>query len=223
MPQREQPLSPKQQRFVEEYLVDLNATAAYRRAGYKARSDNAAAVEGHKLLRNPKIDAAVRAAQANRSQRTGIAADRVLQELARIAFADPRQLYQADGSLKSVKDLDDDTAATVASVEVFEEFQGRGEDREQTGTTRKLKHWNKVEALGKLAQHLGLLDPRKPLQVDITSGGKPLDRNSLTPADIAAAAALVGMAGAGVPPHSGPQPVDPARPAPPAAPAPPPR
>lgn len=74
-------LSAKRQRFVEEYLVDLNAAAAYRRAGYTARSDNVAAVEGHRLLSDPKIAAAISAAQAARSERTLITADEVIQGL----------------------------------------------------------------------------------------------------------------------------------------------
>lgn len=49
-------LTDKQKRFVDEYLIDLNATQAYKRAGYSVKSDNAAAVEGLKLLRNPKIE-----------------------------------------------------------------------------------------------------------------------------------------------------------------------
>ncbi|PAE74486.1 terminase small subunit [Bacillus velezensis] len=48
-------LTPKRKRFVDEYLIDLNATQAYIRAGYKVKSESVAAVESHKLLRNPKI------------------------------------------------------------------------------------------------------------------------------------------------------------------------
>ena len=74
-------LTPKRRRFVEEYLIDLNAAAAYRRAGYRVRNDNVAAVEGHRLLSNPNIAAAVAAAQQSRAERVGLAADEVLAEL----------------------------------------------------------------------------------------------------------------------------------------------
>lgn len=84
-------LTPKQQRFVDEYLVDLNATQAAIRSGYSRRS---AAEQGHDLLRKPQVAAAVQAGQAARAERTGITADRVLTELARIAFADHRQLVE---------------------------------------------------------------------------------------------------------------------------------
>src|SRR4051794_39135134 len=74
-------LTGRQRRFVEEYLVDLNATAAYRRAGYEPRNDNVAAVQAHKLLKNAKVQEAVRAASEARSQRTEITQDYVLHQL----------------------------------------------------------------------------------------------------------------------------------------------
>ncbi len=80
-------LTEKQKPFVEEYLVDLNAAAAYRRAGYKVSKEAIAKLEGHRLLTKPLIIAAVSAAQGKRSQRTQITADQVLAELARIGFS----------------------------------------------------------------------------------------------------------------------------------------
>ncbi|QGP80014.1 terminase small subunit [Sphingobium sp. CAP-1] len=86
-------LSPKQQRFVEEYLVDLNATAAYRRAGYAAKG-NAAEVNANRLLRNAKVAAAISAAMAARSERTEISQDMVIREWLAIAMADPNEVIQ---------------------------------------------------------------------------------------------------------------------------------
>ncbi len=68
-------LTPKQQRFVSEYLIDLNATQAAIRAGY---AKSGASVEGTRLLANAKVAAAVAAAQAKRSERTEITQDYVL-------------------------------------------------------------------------------------------------------------------------------------------------
>jgi hypothetical protein len=84
-------LTAKQQRFVEEYLVDLNATAAAIRAGY---SEKTARSIGHELLSKPEIQAAIEAALAERSKRTEITADDVLQRLWSIASADPNELVQ---------------------------------------------------------------------------------------------------------------------------------
>lgn len=75
------PLTPKQQRFAEEYLVDLNGAAAYRRAGYRARSDHVASAAAAKLLANAGIAAAITAAQAVRSSRTRVDADYVVTRL----------------------------------------------------------------------------------------------------------------------------------------------
>lgn len=96
-------LTPKQQRFVEEYLVDLNATAAYRRAGY-AGDDNVCAVEGHRLLSNPKVGEVITALKAERSEKTGIDATWLLQRLAAEATADVNDLYSEDGRIKPVKE-----------------------------------------------------------------------------------------------------------------------
>lgn len=71
-------LTPKQRRFVEEYLVDLNATQAAIRAGYSARS---ADVTGSRLLANAKISVAVHEAQAARSERTNVSQDWIIKHL----------------------------------------------------------------------------------------------------------------------------------------------
>ena len=84
-------LTPKQQRFIDEYLVDLNASQAAIRAGYSARRADAI---GYENLRKPEIAAAIRDAQAARSERTGITADRALQEVWAIATADASELVQ---------------------------------------------------------------------------------------------------------------------------------
>lgn len=87
----EKKLTPKQEMFVKEYLVDLNATQAYLRAGYKV-SENVAAVNGKRMLSNAKIDAAVQEAIKKRSDRTEITADKVLQRWWDIATADPNDI-----------------------------------------------------------------------------------------------------------------------------------
>lgn len=154
-------ISPKQQRFVEEYLIDLNATQAAIRAGYSPKT---AQEQASRLLSNVMVAEAVRKAQEERSRRTGITQDRVLQELARLAFFDIRQLYREDGTLKAPHELDDDTAAAVAQMESLEEFAGRGEDRELIGFTRKAKVFNKDSALSLAMRHLGMLNDKLTIQ-----------------------------------------------------------
>jgi len=85
-------LTPKQSRFVEEYLLDLNGSAAYKRAGYKA-TGNAAEVQAHRLLRNPKVEEVIQQRMGERSERTQLTVDDVVLQLAHMGFSDIRQLF----------------------------------------------------------------------------------------------------------------------------------
>lgn len=107
-------LTPKQQRFVEEYLVDLNATAAYKRAGYTAKG-NAAEVNAARLLRNAQVQFAVETARTELSKRTEITQDKVLSELAKIGFADMRKLLRWTGNLPK---MDEAAAEVTGEVEI---------------------------------------------------------------------------------------------------------
>lgn len=146
-------LTPKQERFVQEYLIDLNATQAAIRAGYSVKTADKI---GSQLLGKTGVAKAVKAAQVMRSGRTEITADRVLREIARIAFFDPRKMFAADGRPLEVSELDDDTAAAIAGLEVLEEAEGSGRDRVVHGYVKKYRVADKNVALEKLAKHLGL-------------------------------------------------------------------
>lgn len=158
-------LTEKQKRFVAEYLTDLNATQAAVRAGYSRKT---AKVIGSENLSKPDVQAALRVAMEARERRTHITQDRVLQELARIAFFDLRKLYREDGSLKPVHELDDDAAAVLAGVDVVEMAGGATVGGEE-GTkhvpmyTKKAKIPDKVGALGLAMRHLGMLKDKTEL------------------------------------------------------------
>lgn len=157
-------MTPKQALFVAEYLKDLNAVRAYRAAGYKG-SDNVCAVEGHKLLRNPKIAEAVSVAQSDRAERVAFDADRVLLEIGRIATSDLRRAFNGDGGLKNPSAWDDDTAAAISSVKVVtRRAPGGGEDAEVEYVT-ELKLWDKNSALDKAGKHLGMF--REQIDVNV--------------------------------------------------------
>lgn len=94
------PLTPKQEMFVREYLIDLNATQAAIRAGY---SEASAEQQGARLLTNAKVREAVDKARAERSEKTAINAQWVLERLADEASADVADLYDDDGKLLPVK------------------------------------------------------------------------------------------------------------------------
>lgn len=140
-------LTAKQARFVEEYLVDLNAAAAARRAGYTHKRSEAV---GYDLLTKTDIQAAIEAAQKERSARTGITADRVIAEIAKIAFADPRKVMAwGPGGIELVDSaaLSDADAAIVSEV---------SESISQSGSSVKIKLHSKLDALEKLAKHVGV-------------------------------------------------------------------
>ncbi len=98
----------KQRRFVDEYLVDLNATQAAIRAGYSPKT---AGQIGERLLKKVEIQTGVQEAMKARENRTHITQDRVLQELSRLAFFDPRKLFTTEGAPLDITQLDNDTAA----------------------------------------------------------------------------------------------------------------
>ena len=158
-------ITPKQQRFVDEYLVDLNATQAAVRAGYSERTANE---QGCRLLANVSVKKLIAEAISKRSQETKITAERVLQELGRVAFFDPRKLLNADGSPKPINELDDDTAAVLSGMDITEEYEGSGEDRKFIGYTKKVKISDKVTALGLAMRHLGMLTDKLEVK-DVTT------------------------------------------------------
>ncbi len=140
-------MTPRQRRFVEEYLVDLNATRAAKRAGYSARS---ARYTGYKLLQNPAVAAAVAKAQGRRAARTQVSADRVVTELAKVAFGDPRRLLSWGPGGVVLRDSSELTEAEAALVSEV------SETRTAAGGTRKVKLHCKLTALNALGKHLGL-------------------------------------------------------------------
>lgn len=108
-------LNPKQSKFVLEYLKDLNATQAAIRAGYAPGS---AMVTGSRLLSHAKVSQAIAEKQGKVLSKLDISAERILLERARLAFFDPRKLFDDKGEPIHVSQLDDDTAAAIAGLDV---------------------------------------------------------------------------------------------------------
>jgi phage terminase small subunit len=141
----EKDLPIMQQKFVAEYLISGNATRAAIAAGYSAKS---AAPQGHQLLKKPKVKAMLSAKSGELMKRYDVLAERALEELYKIAFADPRKLFNADGSPKNLTDLDSDTAAAISAFEVVDLFDGsQGDQKRIIGSATKAKFANKLKAL----------------------------------------------------------------------------
>ena len=150
-------LTKKQQIFVDEYLIDLNATQAAIRAGYSAKT---ADVQGSRLLTNVKVQQAISEAMAERSKRTGVNQDRVVFELAKIAFVKMTDIVDSQGKIKS--DASPDDLACIESVKYKESESDTGSSVE-----REVKISPKLKALELLGKHLGMWNDRPDMNVTI--------------------------------------------------------
>lgn len=145
-------LTDKQQMFVREYLIDLNATQAAIRAGYSART---AKQQGARLLTNVDVSTALMAAKAERSEKTKVDAEWVLTRLASDATADLAELYDAEGNLKPIHDWPMVfRTGLVAGIEVEELFEGRGQDRVAIGRVRKIKLLDRTKVVELVGKHV---------------------------------------------------------------------
>lgn len=140
-------MNARQKRFVAEYLIDLNATQAATRAGY---AEKTAYSQGQRLLKHVEVAAAIEKSKAKRADRTEITADRVLEELARIAFANSGDFFDWGPSGITVRDKAELTRAQQAVVAEV------SQTKTDSGGTIRVKLHDKIGALDKLFRHLGL-------------------------------------------------------------------
>lgn len=150
-------LTDKESRFVQEYLVDLNATQAAIRAGY---SEHSAKEIGYENLTKPHVSEQIHALQQERAERTKVTADRVIRELARIAFSDLKQVasWDEEGSL-TLKPSDELDESDTASISEIQSHKSKIKDVETTNV--RIKRHDKTKALEMLGRHLGLFNNDK--------------------------------------------------------------
>lgn len=142
-------LNARQKRFVAEYLKDSNATQAAIRSGYSAKT---AGSRGFDLLRKPEISEAVEKAL----ETAGLTAAAVLAELKTFAHSDPLGLVDDKGRLKALRDMAPEVRRSIASIEIEELFEGRGDNRAKVGELKKVKFWPKDRGLELEGKHLKL-------------------------------------------------------------------
>jgi phage terminase small subunit len=156
-------LTPKQQRFVDEYLIDMNGTQAAIRAGYSAKTANEQAA---RLLANVNVSDAVQTAMDKRSERTAINADWVLTRLAIEAEADLADLYDDNGNLLPVKQWPLIwRQGLVAGVESVRE-KSRGD--EELSVVDKIKISDRVKRLELIGRHVGVQAFKDRIEHDVT-------------------------------------------------------
>lgn len=164
-------LTPKQERFCEEYLVDLNASAAARRAGY---SQATAGATGNENLQKPEIASRIAEMRKERSERVQVDSDRVLRELCLLGFSNMADFLrnQEDGTaFLDFSMLTRDQAAAIQEFVVDEYMEGKGEDARPVKKT-KFKLADKKGALVEIGRHLGMFDDKLRL---MGADGGPLN------------------------------------------------
>lgn len=149
------PLNGQRTLFVAAYLKTLSVTQAALDAGY---SPAVAPAQGQRLMRTRAVAEAIRLGIEDRNARVLITADRVVREIARVALADPRRLFDADGNIRDPTSLTADEAACISSYEVVQRADG--------SVSRKVRLHSKVAALELLAKHVGVVRD-DPAQVNV--------------------------------------------------------
>lgn len=160
-------LTVKQEKFVQGLFAGLSQREAYKQAfdcaNMKAETID---VKACNLAKMDKVRARLEKLQNEYKERNMVTKERVLQEYARLGFFDPRKLFNDDGSPKGIHELDDDTAAVLAGLEVMEVYEGYGENREFVGYLKKYKLANKLGALDSIARHLGMFNDKVTVTID---------------------------------------------------------
>ena len=161
-------LTDKQQRFVDEYLIDLNATQAAVRAGYSVKTANE---QGSQLLAKLSIQQAIAEKMAERSRRTGVNQDRVVLELAKIAFVKLTDIIDEKGKIKDT--------ATEDDLACLEGYKYKYSDTDSGySVEREVKLSSKMKALELLGKHLGMWNDKVDLNVAlpiVITGGDQLE------------------------------------------------
>lgn len=157
-------LTDKQERFCEEYLIDLNGSQAAIRAGYS--KDTAGSI-GFENLKKPEIQNRIQELQLERSQRTGITADMVLQELAKCGFTNIQDYINGNLSIKDIASLDADKTKAIASIKkTITEFEGGSKEMVE------FKLHDKLKALEMIGRHIGFFEKdnnQSKLKIVVTS------------------------------------------------------
>lgn len=166
---------PRHEAFVHHLMSGKSAIDAYVAAGFKRNNGNAG-----RLYHKPEVQARVAEMKQEAAEKAGITVQRVLEELGRVGFSDIRKLFDENGRLRRVEDLDEETAAFVSSVKVVTR-RVQGGDEGEVEHVAEIKQWDKLSALEKIGKHLGMFTDK----VEHSGpGGAPLVETA-DPAEVA--------------------------------------
>jgi len=162
---RSKKMIDKAEKFCLEYTKSSNARESVIKAGW---SKGAATTIGTYLIRNPHILARLAVLKAEAAERNKVTLDEIIGELKKVAFADIRNLFDGDDGMVKVKDIDDNNAGAIISIEIDELNAGRGDKKIKIGVTKKIRKGDKVRALEVMARLLGF-DANQSLNVNLNT------------------------------------------------------
>lgn len=148
-------LTPKEELFVNRYVVDFNGAAAAREVGYSKHSAKEIAAE---LLTKPHIQRRLREIQKKLSDKNEGLAQQVIDELKKVGFSNVQDFIEEGNSVADLTKIDREKVAAVASVKKSVTTFGDGEGNEGEKTTVEFKLWDKISALEKIGRHLGIFE-----------------------------------------------------------------
>lgn len=148
---KQNPFNPKQKKFCEEYVVDLNAKQAAIRAGYSPKT---AEQHASRLLRNVKVKKYIAELQEKLRIETNLTAKEVIEELRKVGFSNVQDFIDTDNAIQDISKVEKQKAAAVSGIETSESTSKDGTVTVYT----KFKLYNKVDALEKLGKHLGIFE-----------------------------------------------------------------
>lgn len=193
-------LEPRQERFVQEYLIDLNGTQAYMRAE-PGTPEKSARTLASRMLAKVNVQKRIAAERAKTAAKLELTRERALAEYAKIAFFDMRQAYHESGALKLPHELDEDTAAAIAGYETVE-IGGGGKDAPPL-QVRKVKWADKRAALDSIMKAQGwnksdVGTAENPLVIrDMSDAERAVRLNKLLSGDPTLACALAAFLSSG--------------------------
>lgn len=150
-------MNKKHELFVAEYLIDLNATQAAIRTGYSAKT---AEQIGYQLLQKTSVQKAIAKAMAERSKRTGVNQDRVVLELAKLAFVNMTDVVDSQGKIKD--DAAEEDKACIESIKYKRSDTDTG-----VSVEREVRIGSKMKALELLGKHLGMWNDKVDVNVAV--------------------------------------------------------
>lgn len=150
----------KERLFCYEYLLDKNAAQAARRAGY---SDRSAAKIGWELLQKERITQRTDEMLVDTCEKLELSREVIIQELLALAMSDIGDAFNSDGTLKPLHEIPVATRRAISGIDVDELFEGKGDEREQVGLSKRIRLWDKPKSLELLGKHLKMFTDKVEL------------------------------------------------------------